>query len=77
MSTAIDELVADIREEARNRFRRYEEFAEEDLQSQAQSISEDLLNSGVAVEPNKEIIALIAYLQRLGTDIKVNLTEQK
>ena len=55
----------------------YEEFAEEDLQSQAQSISEDLLNSGVAVEPNKEIIALIAYLQRLGTDIKVNLTEQK
>ena len=29
MSTAIDDLVADIREESRNRFRRYEEFAEQ------------------------------------------------
>ncbi|HSB03510.1 MAG TPA: hypothetical protein VLE49_22855 [Anaerolineales bacterium] len=29
MSTAIDDLVADIREEARSRFRRYEEFAEQ------------------------------------------------
>src|SRR5512139_570190 len=29
MSTAIDKLVADIREESRNRFRCYEEFAEQ------------------------------------------------
>lgn len=29
MSTAIDDLLADIREESRNRFRRYDEFAEE------------------------------------------------
>ena len=29
MSTAIDDLIADMREEARNRFRRYEEFAEQ------------------------------------------------
>jgi rubrerythrin len=32
MSTAIDELVADIREESRNRFRRYEEFSEQTRQ---------------------------------------------
>ncbi len=29
MSTAIDDLAADLKEEARTRFRRYEEFAEE------------------------------------------------
>ncbi|MCF8259709.1 MAG: cytochrome-c oxidase, cbb3-type subunit I [Melioribacteraceae bacterium] len=48
----------------------YEEFANDDLMKQAQLISEDLLNSGAVVEPDKEIVALIAYLQRLGTDIK-------
>ncbi len=50
----------------------YEKIALEDLQVQADSISKDLLNSGAVAEPNKEIIALIAYLQRLGTDIKVS-----
>lgn len=54
----------------------YEDFANDDLLNQANEISDDLLNNGVLVEPNKEIIALIAYLQRLGTDIKVN-PEQK
>jgi len=29
------------------------------------------MKSGAPAEPNKEIVALIAYLQRLGTDIKV------
>jgi cytochrome c oxidase cbb3-type subunit I/II len=29
-----------------------------------------LINSGAAAESNKEIIALIAYMQRLGVDIK-------
>ena len=54
----------------------YEEFANEDLMKQAELISDDLLNNGAVVEPQKEIIALIAYLQRLGTDIKVK-PEQK
>ncbi|MCF8306102.1 MAG: cytochrome-c oxidase, cbb3-type subunit I [Ignavibacteriales bacterium] len=50
----------------------YEKYALADLNKQAEAISEDLAASGAAVEPGKEIIALIAYLQRLGTDIKGN-----
>jgi cytochrome c oxidase cbb3-type subunit I/II len=50
----------------------YENYANQDLAAQADSISSDLINAGVPAESNKEIIALIAYLQRLGTDIKVN-----
>jgi len=50
----------------------YEETANNDLVNQAQEIALDLQEAGVPTEPNKEIIALIAYLQRLGTDIKVN-----
>ncbi len=50
----------------------YEYTANEDLAKQAGTITADLIKSGVPAESNKEIIALIAYLQRLGTDIKVN-----
>jgi cytochrome c oxidase cbb3-type subunit I/II len=49
----------------------YEARAEEDLRAQAQAISDDLQKNNAPAEPQKEIIALIAYLQRLGTDIKV------
>ncbi|VAX19209.1 Cytochrome c oxidase (cbb3-type) subunit CcoN / Cytochrome c oxidase (cbb3-type) subunit CcoO [hydrothermal vent metagenome] len=49
----------------------YEDQAVSDLQLQAQDIADDLLESGIIVEPDREIVALIAYLQRLGTDIKV------
>ncbi|MBU2492058.1 MAG: cytochrome-c oxidase, cbb3-type subunit I [Bacteroidetes bacterium] len=55
----------------------YEEFANDDLMKQAEAISDDLLNNGAIVEPQKEIIALIAYLQRLGTDIKVSPAQNK
>jgi cytochrome c oxidase cbb3-type subunit I/II len=48
----------------------YEKIANDDLQKQAEQITADLQNAGAPAEPNKEIIALIAYLQRLGTDIK-------
>lgn len=45
------------------------------LQLQARSIAKDLIEQGVKDENDdlekKEIIALIAYMQRLGTDIKV------
>ena len=42
-----------------------------DLTGQAQQIANNLKDQGVAdADPGKEIIALIAYLQRLGTDIK-------
>ena len=50
----------------------YENYANQDLAIQADSITTDLINAGVPAENNKEIIALIAYLQRLGTDIKIN-----
>ena len=48
--------------------------AVEDLNIQAEKIAielnEQLQNPIVKIDKNKEIIALIAYLQRLGTDIK-------
>ncbi|OGV11551.1 MAG: cytochrome-c oxidase, cbb3-type subunit II, partial [Ignavibacteria bacterium RIFOXYA2_FULL_37_17] len=50
----------------------YENFANQDLQKQADVITQDLIKNGIPAEPDKDIIALIAYLQRLGTDIKVN-----
>lgn len=39
------------------------------LQQQADSIAADLQRNKIPAESNKEIIALIAYLQRLGADI--------
>ncbi len=55
----------------------YEKFANEDLVKQANEIADDLIKSGVPAEPDKDIIALIAYLQRLGTDIKAKKQEGK
>jgi cytochrome c oxidase cbb3-type subunit I/II len=48
----------------------FENEANDHLTKQAESITLDLQKNGVPAEPDKEIIALIAYLQRLGTDIK-------
>ena len=53
----------------------YEKFANEDLVKQANQIADDLINNGVAADWDKEVIALIAYLQRLGKDIKGNQTK--
>ncbi len=50
----------------------YDKIALADLSKQAQSIADDLKKSGISVDPKKEIIAIIAYLQRLGVDIKAN-----
>ena len=50
----------------------YESIANDELMAQANLIVEDLAKNGAVIEPDKEIIALIAYLQRLGTDIKTN-----
>jgi cytochrome c oxidase cbb3-type subunit I/II len=44
--------------------------AQKDLAAQAEKIVANLKQGSVTTEPDKEIIALIAYLQRLGTDIK-------
>jgi cytochrome c oxidase cbb3-type subunit I/II len=48
----------------------FEKLANAELQKQADIIAQDLQKQGVDVTSDKEIIALIAYLQRLGTDIK-------
>jgi cytochrome c oxidase cbb3-type subunit I/II len=48
----------------------YENTANDDLMKQAETIATNLQNNGIPAEADKEIIALIAYLQRIGTDIK-------
>jgi len=48
----------------------YDRQANADLMAQAEQIVANLKASGVEVRPDTEIVALIAYLQRLGTDIK-------
>jgi cytochrome c oxidase cbb3-type subunit I/II len=52
--------------------------ANEHLQAQSIAIVEDLKKAGIETMPDREIIAVIAYLQRVGTDIKAkpNATAQ-
>ena len=50
----------------------YEDKAEADLISQAESIATDLKVSGIDIAADKEMIAIIAYLHRLGKDISVS-----
>ena len=45
--------------------------AQKDLAAQAAKVAQDLKLGAVKAEPDREIIGLIAYLQRLGTDIKL------
>jgi cytochrome c oxidase cbb3-type subunit I/II len=47
----------------------YDRQAVGDLKAQATLIAEDLQQQNAPGDPDKEIVALIAYLQRLGTDI--------
>ncbi len=55
----------------------YDRYANQDLAKQANVITQDLINNGIPAEPDKDIIALIAYLQRIGADIKVNPASTK
>lgn len=52
----------------------YEKIANQELARQAQSIADDLGKDHIKVKTDKEIIAVIAYLQRLGVDIKASKT---
>ena len=52
----------------------YESIANDELDAQASGIAENLKADGIEVMPETEIIALIAYLQRLGKDIKAEKT---
>ncbi len=55
----------------------YELKATEDAKAQAAKIAANLELSGAKVDPDAQIIALIAYMQRLGTDIKAQETVKK
>lgn len=48
----------------------YDKLANQDVEKQANEITKRLAADKIQVKPDREIIALIAYLQRLGTDIK-------
>ena len=48
----------------------YEDIANEDLMRQASEITKALKADGIETADDAEIVALIAYLQRLGQDIK-------
>jgi cytochrome c oxidase cbb3-type subunit I/II len=59
----------------------YDQLAVEDMRKQAATIYDDLKLSESSLllgenglQPNQEIIALIAYLQKLGRDIEVSNT---
>lgn len=55
----------------------YEEIANDVLDEQAELIAKNLKEQdGIEVYPETEIVALIAYLQRLGTDITVKTEHQ-
>jgi cytochrome c oxidase cbb3-type subunit I/II len=49
----------------------FEKLGNANLTAQAQAITDKLAQDNIKVKSDREIIALIAYLQRLGTDIKV------
>jgi cytochrome c oxidase cbb3-type subunit I/II len=48
----------------------YDKQAVEDMKKQAAEIQADLKAGGIEAQENTEILAMIAYLQRMGTDIK-------
>lgn len=49
----------------------YEKLANKDLDGQAKMIQNSLADNKIKAADNKEILALIAYLQRMGKDIKM------
>jgi cytochrome c oxidase cbb3-type subunit I/II len=51
--------------------RGYDQMANKDLMQQANKIAKSLQAEKIETDSGKEIIALIAYLQRVGTDIKM------
>jgi cytochrome c oxidase cbb3-type subunit I/II len=54
----------------------YEQQARADMRAQAEEIAARLKTAGMEIAPDREIVAMIAYLQRLGTDIKATPAPQ-
>lgn len=50
----------------------YDKIANSELMNQATVIAEVLKYDSIRISPNKEVIAVIAYMQRLGKDISKN-----
>jgi cytochrome c oxidase cbb3-type subunit I/II len=48
----------------------YDQIANRELMAQAEKISKNLKADKIETSANREIVALIAYLQRIGVDIK-------
>jgi len=55
----------------------YDQQAVADAKAQAEGLVADLANNNIKVDYDKEIIALIAYMQRLGVDITKGQTANK
>jgi cytochrome c oxidase cbb3-type subunit I/II len=55
----------------------YDKIANQDLQRQANDIADNLRKDDIEIMPDREIIALISYLQRLGKDIKGDTASMK
>ncbi len=55
----------------------YDKKAIADTKAQAEGLAADLANNNIKVSSDREIIALIAYLQRLGVDITKGRTASK
>ena len=53
----------------------YDEKAVEDLMLQAEQIVNDLKNSNIDIEPTSQMVAMIAYMHKLGRDIAPPPTE--
>ena len=47
----------------------YDQLAVADLKKQGQEIADELKASGIEISPTKEMVAMIAYLHKLGRDI--------
>jgi cytochrome c oxidase cbb3-type subunit I/II len=54
----------------------YDKIANRDLMQQAQTIADNLKKEKIETPPNAEVVAVIAYLQRLGRDIKEEIKQQ-
>ena len=54
----------------------YEKIAQKDMEKQAKGIAESLKKDGISTLPDREIVALIAYLQKMGKDIKTAPKEE-
>jgi cytochrome c oxidase cbb3-type subunit I/II len=48
---------------------------QENVRAQAQTFAEELKNAGAVVPPDREIVALIAYLQKLGKSESIKATK--